>query len=675
MLTAMRIQALDYLFRDIENGNPPNDLENWYLQIKKEAPEEIFQYLVEDSGNVKTLYIIEKREEDQHPRLYIEEVRDDIKRYLPFIKSPSNGPQFGTLFKRTYNASKKTFTPQPNRIKLTINNFIKIAEQNEKWASYFAEISDLLALKIIQLADGRIINCDERGYAYCLDYIVQEIDDNKDTSFVTVKDKNGRLPGQVPEYIEYLTKEFITGKRYLTKKIQAKNDTVCSLCGKSDIAVFPNALSGAGINLTNVDRAGRFPGMHIANAWKGFSACADCADLLYIYKNHALKKRGPKKNIRPFTAPIAGDTALVIPACTTEPSQRFQIWDSVNDYIVSAQKGDVGFEEETLLDILRQQKGLLNLTFLWCTIGQSLEKVTGVITDVPPSRLNQLSDFNEEETPKWKHPFFPKMLLKDARHDLTIDLTLKGFKSLFYRPGGKKAPNLTRRLSELKRLLAEAVYHGKTFSVKNQKRLWDEIVITAQWWWRDAVKRGETYGLLNPGKGKNGPYLTAAGWVRHWAWWLYYFKKLGVLQMENKFYEPQWDELNAYMGPESGIDSQAKAFAFLLGVIYGRLIFLQESAGFRVSVLTWVKRFTIDGHDLPELYKKVQAKLLEYRQVPDEKSKKMFTKNFHKVVEESALLGARLGDRIELNSNLTCYYLLLGLSLSNKIIKKKENDA
>lgn len=674
MLTAMRIQALDYLFRDIERGNPPDDLEKWYLQVKEKAPEKIFQYLVEDSGKVKTVYIIEKREEDPYPRLHIE-VRDDIKRYLPFIKSPSQGPQFGTLFKRTYNAAKKTFTPQPNRIKLTIENFKKIALQNENWASYFKEISELLSFNNLQLADGRVINCDEQGCPYYLDYLVQEIDDIKDTSFITVKDSSGRLPGQVPEYIEYLTKEFITGKRYLTKKVQAKDDIACSLCGKSGIAVFPNALSGAGINLTNVDRAGRFPGMHVANAWKGFSACADCADLLYVYKNHVLKKRGPKKNIRPFSAPIAGDTALVIPACTTKPSERFDIWKGVDDYIHSAKKGDLGLEEETLLDILRQQKGLLNLTFLWCVIGQSLEKVTGVITDVPPSRLNQLSDFNEGEARNWRHPLFPQTLLNHNKHNLNVDLTLAGFKSLFFRPGGKKAPNATRRLSELKRLLAGAVYHDRTISAKNQKRLWEEIVITAQWWWQDAVERGDTFGLLNPGKGKKGPYLTAAGWIRHWAWWLYYFKKLGVLQMENKFYEPEWDELNAFMGPESGIDSQAKAFAFLLGVVYGRLIFIQETAKVRVSALNWVKRFTIDGHNLPELYKKVQAKLIEYRQVPDEKIKKMFTKNFHKAVEETALLGARLGDRIFLNSNLTCYYLLLGLSLSNKIIKKKENDA
>jgi hypothetical protein len=39
-------------------------------------------------------------------------------------------------------------------------------------------------------------------------------------------------------------------------------------------------------------------------------------------------------------------------------------------------------DEETLLDILKDEKGILNLTFLWTEkgIGQNLEKVTGILT-------------------------------------------------------------------------------------------------------------------------------------------------------------------------------------------------------------------------------------------------------------------------------------------------------
>lgn len=670
MLEALRIQALDYLYNQINSDDDklPDDLDKWYRKIKKESPRKIFKYLVEASENVKQIYILEKKPEDEFITISIEEVRDEIKEYLPFVKSPSQGAQYGTLFKRTYNAQKKKYTPQPNRTKLTIKNFEKISNENKDWASYFAEISEILNTKNLKLPDGNIINCEDNGYRYCLDYIVNEIDGNKDTSFITVKDYADRLPGDVTEYIEYLTEEFITSKRYLTKKVKSQKDMTCPLCGGQDKIVYPNALSGSGVNLSNVDRSGRFPGMSVVNAWKGFSLCADCADLLYIYKNHTIKKGGPKNNTRPFTAPIAGETALIIPYCTNDPKTRFEIWDHVKDYIDEA-KEYVDGPEEMILEILSESRGLFNLTFLWCEIGQSIDKVSGVITDVPPSRLKYLSEFNDDAE-DWKHPIFPKKLLKNQKSkiNLEVDLNLSAFRSLFFRPGGKKAPNATRRIAELKRQLAACVYHNRSFTPKNQKRLWDEILITAQWWWLEIIVKGDAYGLLNQGKGKKGKgdYLTPAGWIRHWAWWLYYLKQMGVIEMESQFYKPKWDELKPYFGPESGINTKQKAYAFLLGVLYGKLLNIQGARGVNVgaNALTWLKRLRLRGADLPELYTKTREKLLAY---DAEKNP-----NIKLLIGEIGELGISLGDPIELSQTQTNYYLLLGQSMTNKILKKEE---
>lgn len=500
----------------------------------------------------------------------------------------------------------------------------------------------------------------QKAIIQCLNVLLMKLA-LKRKIIVTVKDSSERLPGDVTSYLDYLMTDILAGDRYLTGKIHAVRSN-CPLCGKQDTMIFPNALKGAGINLTNVDRSGRFPGMDIANAWKSFSLCADCADLLYIYKNHRLKKGGPKNDTRPFTAPIAGETALIVPYCTNDPKSRFEIWEQTEQYINNAQD-DVEYAEDMLLEILSESQGLLNLTFVWCTIGQSIENVSGIITDVPPSRLRTLSEFNDNAK-KWKHPVFPEKLLDN----LKADLNLSAFRSLFYRPGGKKAPNATRRLAELKRLIAASVYHDRCFSSKSQNRLWGEILITGQWWYLDVIERGEAYGLLNQGKSNKGKgdYLTTAGWIRHWAWWLYYFKQLGVMEMEKEFYEPEWDVLKPYFGPESGINTSEKAYSFLLGVLYGKLLEIQGSRGVNVgaNALTWLKRLRLRGSDLPELYTKIREKLLAYEA---EKSSAI-----RLLIGEIGKLGISLGDPIELSQTQTNYYLLLGQSMTKKILKKEE---
>ncbi|MFH1077237.1 MAG: TM1802 family CRISPR-associated protein, partial [Pseudomonadota bacterium] len=169
------------------------------------------------------------------------------------------------------------------------------------------------------------------------------------------------------------------------------------------------------------------------------------------------------------------------------------------------------------------------------------------------------------------------------------------------------------------------------------------------------------------GKKKTGePYRTAAGWIRHIVWWLYYFKRLEVMKMEDKFYEPQMERLKPYFGLESGIDSPQKAYAFLLGALYGKVLQVQGAKGVNVgaNALTWLKRLTLKGRDLPELYVKIREKLLAYE---TEKSE-----DVRELIAEIGNLGWRLGDNIELGEISTNYYLLLGQSLTTTILPKKE---
>ena len=190
---------------------------------------------------------------------------------------------------------------------------------------------------------------------------------------------------------------------------------------------------------------------------------------------------------------------------------------------------------------------------------------------------------------------------------------------------------------------------------------------TARWYWLDSIENGSAYGLLNEGKKKTGEsYRTAAGWIRHLCWWLYYFKRLEVMKMEDNFYKPQMERLKPYFGPQSGINSLQKAYTFLLGVLYGKVLEVQGAKGVNVgaNALTWLKRLTLKGRDLPGLYIKVREKLLAYE---TEKSE-----DVRGLIAEIGNLGWRLGDNTELDEIQTNYYLLLGQSLTKTILPAKE---
>jgi CRISPR-associated protein Csh1 len=246
------------------------------------------------------------------------------------------------------------------------------------------------------------------------------------------------------------------------------------------------------------------------------------------------------------------------------------------------------------------------------------------------------------------------------------DLSLSALSALFWRPGGKKAQsaNRSRQLFQMKRAVAAAVYHGTPIPVE---RFWQELMITARSYYLHALSDNKGFwGLLREGQGKKGSYLTAAGWIRSVAWWLYYFRSLEVMKMAQSYFEPTMEPLKRYFGPEPGIDTEAKAYAYLLGILYGKLLEVQGARGVNVgaNALTWLKRLTLRGKDLPELYVKVRGKLLSYG---TEKSEKV-----RELIQEIGRLGVKLGDPIDLDQTQTNYYLLLGQSLARSVLGKDD---
>ncbi|MCK4668313.1 CRISPR-associated protein, partial [Candidatus Dependentiae bacterium] len=585
MIEAMRKLAMDYLFNKLgDEKNPTQNLEEWYLNLRINNPERLFPFLVESIENIEKIYILEKDIEKDTLLLVPEDMTKEKAAWLPFIK-PTGGrsPQIGPIIK----VSKDS--PKILTLENTIKSWKEIAGSNKLWSSYFQEIVDLLNYPQVKLPDNYII----KGYKNLLVAVVENLRDIKQNLLLIVRNKNNELPGQCLEYCNYLMKEKLAGAKYITKNAPKKDNQTCPLCGISGVTVFPNALKGAGINISNVDRAGTFPGIDTTQAWKGYALCNACADLLYIYKFHFLKKDSKKRNS--FIVSIAGENAIVIPFTTIDYKSRQSIWRNIKDFTKST-SSDVEEAELSLLDILKDEKGILNLTFLWATVGQEISDVTGMITNIPPSRLTEISK-NNEDSRQWKHPLFPKTFLRIKESNFTPDLSLKALRVLFYRPGGKKAKgvNASMKLQQLRKNIAVAVYHKIKIP---ESRFWEEVMITARWYWLDAIEKGSAYMILNEGKKKAGGfYLTAAGWIRHMCYWIYYFKKLEVMKMEDNFFEPQMESLKPFFGQESGINSIEKAYAFLLGALYGKVLQVQGAKGVNVgaNALTWLKRLTLKG--------------------------------------------------------------------------------
>ncbi|MBI5014900.1 MAG: hypothetical protein HZB55_05335 [Deltaproteobacteria bacterium] len=433
----------------------------------------------------------------------------------------------------------------------------------------------------------------------------------------------------------------------------------CPLCGSTHVALYPNAVKGAGFNFSNVNRAGAFPGMDLAGAWKGFGLCVDCSDSLYVFHHHVLNQ---------FVGSVAGEKALVFPSLVGPEEAKARFLTDWKAYVDGVQAGQVKSREAELLEFCATREDAQVVTqILWAKFGQDVDDVRGCITDILPSRLQELIGHNKAAN-GWSHALAPRQHLDEGE----FDLSLSCLRGLFFRPGGKRVTksNASQRLFELKRQIMEALYHGQQLGTATEA-VWKEVLATVEAYLAEAMKTGKTGGLLREGAGaKSGsakkPWTgTFASWLRHVARFLYYLDCAEVLPMgeNDSIYTPRMEKLRPYFEKGSGIDSLEKAFAFTLGVLYGKL--LQVQAARRVSpALTWLKRLNLSGRDLPELYVKIREKLLTYGTEANE--------GVRELIRELGELGARLGDNISLGSVPTCYFLLLGQSVALEILPSKE---
>jgi CRISPR-associated protein Csh1 len=660
MLDKMRQLALAHLCAEAGACDCP-DPEAFYRQTCAESLGWLFRFLVEDveddePAKEKPRYYTLKPDAKDETVAILEarELTAEAAAKLPFNKpSGSQSAALGPVIKRTAPSKTKSAGPSAKIQKTTLDVFEEIAGAGKPWSGYFGQV--LSCWRRPRLAvGGRTVTAKVNAYQHAIDEEIRE----KRTVLLAFRTVDGRLPGEVPEYVDYL-QETLAGTKYATGAVGPRPGR-CALCA-AETNVYPNALKGAGLNIANLDRDGAFPGLDPGRAVETFGVCVACADLLYVYCRHVAPE---------YLTFVAGEKALVLPALGSDARTHVAFVGKVGDWLRQARDGKgLRTSERQLLRLLgEEQKAVATIDLIWADFGQLIEGVRGVITDVLPSRLQAIAAVNEriEQEPS---PLFPEERL-DA---FTYDVSLSILRPLLERRGGRAAQksNESRRLWELRRELAEAIYHKRRLP----ERFAAEALTTARWRWDDAAQSdAPVYLLTREGysEKKKSAFLTVAGWVKQLARFYHYLDLVGVIMPEKSPpYQPGVAWLTPYFGPESGLDTPAKAFAFLLGALYGKLLTVQGARGVNVgaNALTWLRRLTLSGNDLPELYTKVRGKLLEYE---TERSPQVRELN-----EELGSLGVRLGDSIPLDETKTCYFLLLGQALAVKMMPpsaKKDGD-
>jgi CRISPR-associated protein Csh1 len=563
---------------------------------------------------------------------------DERSRFeLPFRRPAGpRSPQVGPVMKRSYNAKEKAVGPKPQTLKATLAHFEKIAASTAPVATVYRDALAALGPGTAAEKVGRLVavleNMPVRG-----------------TVFFAV----GSPPGNNADYARHLL-DVIRGELYGIDD-SAPTGT-CPVCG----AVAPlgaTALKGAKINFLNSDDQGVFPGLDIDRAGARFSLCASCADAIascYIQRKDELR------------AVIAGIPALVLPFVLA-PGDAPEAHRGAADVLHRARRGEgTATAESDLLADLAEEHALAAFHILWATAGDSLDDVTGFLTDIPCTRLAALSKIHRAAN-QWADPVFP------ARKIAAFDLHLSLAGEILRHPGGER----TKRRSGgagvrgLRQRIAQAVYLKTRLDPRPLLReirdiLADHLVDPT------VDDRFLAWNLTHepapPKKAGIKPLLNAATWIRHVALFLHYLRHLEVLEpmAPTERFAPRSDRFQKLLGPASGVDSDAKMFAFFVGALFGWLLILQGAKGVNVrsNALTWLRRGTLAGGDLPGLYVRIREKFQEY-------GAEAYPAVREAVVDTSAL-GARLGTAIPLDTDTTMYFLFLGQALAGEVFGKDE---
>jgi CRISPR-associated protein Csh1 len=565
-------------------------------------------------------------------------VSEDSWKYL-FLKTASQGTYITPTWKES-----------PSKLKKTVKKYIKDHEENDvDWLKN--------AVKIFESNDIEIGELKEDGTLERKPFLetVEWAKKNKKIKVFSVR-INGKYNAEIRELLNFSLKE-------KPKAIYQTNDARsfkipgvgCSLCYK-ETELFPNVLSGVGINIANVDKFGFFPGVTRRNAGKAFPICAPCAEALYTAKVYVFPK---------LTQNISGHQALIIPHLL-ESEERGEDLNIIKSELNRLMR-DLGGAERTESGILKDlsgNKGISTVTFIIGDIlGQSVENIRKVIPDVLPSRLSNISQaiedvnrVNDEYPPDhpWKSKYPP------LKGNLRIIRDVLGLpKYLQQKGGGGRKPFKSSSVDTLN--LLSAIFLKRTYPIKD---------ILSEF---SSKLSYDFLGALS-GEDKNQPIYSIRNNIIYMVYLLSFLDRLEVIRMNsgNNFVNMYLEKheglkpLNNFLSTEAkGLDTKEKQYAFLVGLLFGKLISFQQRRGVATSGLKWLKGLQLSPQDLMDIFVRTRGKLDDYST-----PKSAWSGEMKGVAEAIGALGADIGDW-SISRKEIPYYLCLGQSLSGYYLPGK----
>ncbi|MBE9592564.1 MAG: hypothetical protein IMF19_03710 [Proteobacteria bacterium] len=578
-------------------------------------------------------------------KFQVETVSDDDWKYL-FLKTASQGTYITPTWKES-----------PSKLKKTVERFIKESKDKENVADWVQNV-----VKIYTSEEVEVGELDKEGKLEKKPFFetVEWAKKTKKMKIFSVR-INGKYNGKIRELPD-LWKEK-PKIMYQTKDAESfKLDGVkCSLCDK-EAELYPNVLSGVGINIANVDKPGFFPGVASENAGKAFPICAPCAEALYAAKFHVFP------NLRQN---ISGHQALIIPHLveSEDKSEALEIVTSAFGQSRSDLRSDVrgaGRKEAGILKDLAENKGIATITFIIGDVGgQSVENIRKVIPDVLPSRLSEISDAIEEinkvhEDYPFKHPW--KSRYSPLNGNLRIIRNVLGMPRYRKPPAGKRSPFKASSVNSLD--LLSAIFLKSEYPVK---------ALLAEF---SAKLSYDFLGALSDDD-KNRPIYSIRDNIANMVYSLLFLDKIGVIEMESgkKFVSKYLEKheglkpLNDFLNEEArGLDTEEKQYAFLVGLLFGKLVSIQLARQVSANALRWLKGLHVSPQDLMNIFVKTKSKLDDYST-----PKTAWSEEMRGVAEAIGALGADIA-KWDISRKEIPYYLCLGQSLSGYYLPRKGVD-
>ena len=573
-----------------------------------------------------------------------EAVSDDSWKYL-FLKTASQGTYITPTWKETKS---------PKKLKQTVERYIKDARENDVgWLRNVVEIFKSNDIEIGELKEDGTL--ERKPFFETVEWAKK----TKKIKVFSVK-INGKYNAEIRELLDLSLREKPKAI-YQTKDATSFNlpGVRCSLCHK-ETELFPNVLAGVGINIANVDKFGFFPGVTRKNAGKAFPICAPCAEALYAAKVHVFPK---------LIQTISGHRALIIPHLL-ESEDRGEGLDIVTSDLKRLLRDVSGAEqtESGILKDLSENKGVATVTFIIGDVdGQSVKNIRKVIPDVLPSRLSDISwaiedvnRVNDNHPPNhpWKKSKYPPI-----NGNLRIIRDVLGSpKYSQQKGGGGRKPFKSSSIDTLN--LLSAIFLKRSYPLKG---------ILSEF---SSKLSYDFLGALS-GEDKNQPIYSIWNNIADMAYLLLFLDRLEVIRMNsgnnfvNKYLERHegMKPLNDFLSTEAkGLDTEEKQYAFLVGLLFGKLISFQQRRGVATSGLKWLKGLQLSPQDLMEIFVKTRGKLDDYST-----TRSAWSDEMRGVAEAIGALGADIKDW-SISRKEIPYYLCLGQSLSGYYLPGKGGE-